>query len=102
MGHTFCCAHIPPVLAHAVGGFELHNHLLFVHVCMFCLGGGLEGGDRGVGWGGEQSLHEKKQRGSLGSVEVEVGRVVCSFWVPIWPLCGILRFYDCDLGTSLG
>ena len=24
----------PPVLAHAVGGFELHNHLLFVHYGM--------------------------------------------------------------------
>lgn len=39
---------------------------------------------------GEQSLPEKKQRGSYGISEGGV------FLVPIWPLCGILRFYDCD------
>ena len=90
-GAHVCCAHIP-VFAHAVGGFELYNHLFCTlrYALSVCLCGGMDGWDVVVWRCGEQSLPEKKQRGSYGISEGGV------FLVPIWPLCGILRFYDCD------
>ena len=90
-GAHVCFAHIP-VFSHAVGGFELYNHLFCTlrYALSVCLCGGMDGWDVVVWRCGEQSLPEKKQRGSYGISEGGV------FLVPIWPLCGILRFYDCD------